>query len=298
MKKKAQAGPFIEAVFQLFGSLGPEIRMKLPANWTQDPMPGLSVPGANAVFRPVKTPSLIFSPYLALFSHTVNPRMKVRDYRKLRVLDLKDKVAGFRLKSERRTKLAGFPAFKLVFESKVRGIDIKWFQVMAVGKEAVYYFTYGQDVKGFSCGSREALVLLNRTVIMEKGRLKLPGNAYVMKLVSRTDRLLLRALKKKKLSLVYSSMDPDFKKQWPLSSFIARFADYWEKKDIMDALAFARMVFEYPPAIDLSNHLSVSVYYGSGGRELHLFHLYSYRNRKWTLFNLIPSIRNSSGVSS
>ncbi|MDD5067676.1 MAG: hypothetical protein PHF84_11585, partial [bacterium] len=169
----------------------------------------------------------------------------------------------------------------------------KWFQIMAVGRQSVYYFTFGQDIRLFSIDSKAALGILNRTEIMEKEPLKLPENAFILKLVRRTSSLIFRGLKKKDLKPVYSVMDPDFKKEWSLDSFCARFRDYWEKKDITASLVSRDPVFEYPPAIDLNNKLSISVYYRAKERELHLFELYSYRNRKWTLFNLVPSIRDS-----
>jgi len=291
MKKKKSGKVYIESRFQLFGSLGPEIRVMIPTDWVQDSMPGMSVPGANAVFRPAKAMSAIFSSHLSLFASYVNPKMSFKDYRKYHTLDLKEKVAGFRLLNERKTELAGLPAHKLTFLSKVRDFDIKWLRVMAVGQQAVFYFTFGQDTKNFSNDSKAALDILKKVEIIEKVKLRLPDNAYILTLIQRTNKLIIQGVKKKDFSLLYRTMDPDFKKEYPVDSFCNRFRDYWEKKDIIESLASKKPIFDYPPAIDLNNKLSISVYYSGRERELHLFELFSYRNRKWTLFNIIPSIK-------
>ncbi|MBU1078014.1 MAG: hypothetical protein KKH98_12020 [Spirochaetes bacterium] len=296
MKKKKSSKIYIESRFTLFGSLGPEIRVKLPMDWTQDQMPGLSVEtfmkaGAHAVFRPSKIKSAVFSPYLSLFAKNANPRMTLEDHRKFQVLDLKDKAKDFNLLSEAGIKISGLPGYKVIFLSKARGLDIKWFQVMAVGKQSVYYFTFGHEIKNFSRVSKAALDICKKVRIIEKVRLKLPDNATTLKLIRRTNKLILQAVRKKDFSLLYRTMDPDFKKMYSSDSFRMRFRDYWEKKDLMESLASKKPVFEYPPAIDLNNKLNISVYYIAKKRQLHLFELYSYRNRRWTLYNIAPSIK-------
>jgi hypothetical protein len=135
--------------------------------------------------------------------------------------------------------------------------------------------------------------ILRKVKIIEKVKLKQPDNAFILKLIQRTNKLTLQAVKKRDLSLLYRTMDPDFKKQYSLASFSIRFRNYWEKKDILKSLASKKPVFEYPPIIDSYNKLNISIYYIGRGRQLHLFELYSYRNKKWTLYNIIPRIKEN-----